>query len=252
MELFQHLKTILRHPSILRPYKRIILLSHMRANTSLLGHVLGSNPQIEGYYELHIGYYSWKSFIRQKLKYFSEHSPKKNATYMFDKVLHNEHYVNPDVFSSDDIVIIMVRDPISTIKSIQKLFLKVDPSHENTNPENARAYYISRLEQLINLAKKLQGQYYFLNADDLTQSPDSILDFLTKKLELKTPLSKKYNLFKNTGVKGTGDSSENMVKGEIQAKMLTPVNYADVDTELGQIYQKAIEQLSNLSLNTSN
>ncbi len=252
MELFQHLKTILRHPSILRPYKRITLLSHMRANTSLLGHVLGSNPQIEGYYELHIGYYSWKSFIRQKLKYFSEHSPKKDAVYLFDKVLHNEHSVNPSVFSSDDIVIIMVRDPIATIKSIQKLFLKVDPFHEYTNAENARTYYISRLEQLVTLAKELQGQYYFLNADDLTQSPDSILDYLTKILELKTPLSKKYKMFKNTGVKGTGDSSENMVKGEIQAKVITPINYSEVDVELGELYQEAIEKLSNLSLNSGN
>jgi hypothetical protein len=30
------------------PYARIFLLSHMRAFTSLAGHILGSHPQIKG------------------------------------------------------------------------------------------------------------------------------------------------------------------------------------------------------------
>jgi hypothetical protein len=38
------------------PYARIFLLSHMRAFTSLAGHILGSHPQINGYYEMHISY----------------------------------------------------------------------------------------------------------------------------------------------------------------------------------------------------
>jgi len=32
------------------PYARIFLLSHMRVYTSLAGHILGSHPQINGYY----------------------------------------------------------------------------------------------------------------------------------------------------------------------------------------------------------
>jgi len=31
------------------PYARIFLLSHMRAFTSLAGHILGSHPQINGW-----------------------------------------------------------------------------------------------------------------------------------------------------------------------------------------------------------
>jgi hypothetical protein len=37
-------------------YTRIFLLSHMRAFTSLAGHILGSHPQVNGYYEMHISY----------------------------------------------------------------------------------------------------------------------------------------------------------------------------------------------------
>jgi len=49
----------------------------MRANTSLFGHILGSSPEINGYYEMHISYYSWKSLIRQKLIYLENHQFKK-------------------------------------------------------------------------------------------------------------------------------------------------------------------------------
>jgi len=242
MKFLQHLKTIIKHPSILKPYKRIILLSHMRANTSLFGHVLGSNPEIEGYYELHMGYFSWKSLIRQKLKYFSEHRPKKNSKYIFDKVLHNEHYVDTGVFSDNDIFIIMIREPIATIQSIQKLFAKVDPKHEYNDEKHARSYYVTRLEKLVNMANTLNGRYLFINADNLTQSPDSILSGLTEQLALTKPLSKRYKKLKNTGLKGAGDSSENMFKGEIQAKEIKLINYATTDPELGEIYHDAVQK----------
>jgi len=37
-------------------FDRIYLLSRMRAFTSLAGHILGSHPQINGYYEMHLSY----------------------------------------------------------------------------------------------------------------------------------------------------------------------------------------------------
>lgn len=37
-------------------YARIFLLSHMRACTSLAGHILGSHIRINGYFEMHISY----------------------------------------------------------------------------------------------------------------------------------------------------------------------------------------------------
>ncbi len=79
--------------AILLPKRHIFLLSHMRAYTSLFGHIMGSNPAICGYYEMHIGYYSWKSLIRQKLLYFENEEAKPGFSCMFDKVLHNEHSV---------------------------------------------------------------------------------------------------------------------------------------------------------------
>jgi len=57
----------------------------MRANTSLFGHILGSSPEINGYYEMHISYYSWKSLIRQKLIYLENHQFKKFQIFILIK-----------------------------------------------------------------------------------------------------------------------------------------------------------------------
>lgn len=249
MEILNHIKTVLKHPSILRPYKRIVLLSHMRANTSVFGHILGSNPEIDGYYELHIGYYSWKSLFRQKLKYFAEHKPKSNARYMFDKILHNEHHINTDIFTENDVIIIAIREPLATIKSIQKLYAKVDPLHEYNDEQHAKAYYVARLNELVELGKKLEGQFYYLNADDLVQSPDTVLASLTKNLKLQTPLNKRYQLFKKTGKKGAGDSSNNMAKCELQATIISPVIYTtEAEKSLAKLYQNATDILPSLAI----
>ena len=42
---------ILRAFQLLTPLEPILLLSHMRANTSLFGHILGTHPEINGYHE---------------------------------------------------------------------------------------------------------------------------------------------------------------------------------------------------------
>ena len=90
MNLFNNALTIIKQPTVIKSYRHILLLSHMRANTSLFGHVLGDHKEINGYYEMHIGYYSWKSLIRQKLLFSENHKIKDGSTYFFDKVLHSD------------------------------------------------------------------------------------------------------------------------------------------------------------------
>lgn len=47
-------------------YARIFLLSHMRAHTSLMAHILGSHSQINGYYEMHLDYEDASALDRQR------------------------------------------------------------------------------------------------------------------------------------------------------------------------------------------
>lgn len=234
---------VVTQPRLLCRYDRILLLSHMRANTSLLGHVLGSNPEINGYYELHIGYYSWKSFIRQKLTYCCEHIIKKNSRYVFDKVLHNDHFINTELFHPrHSKIIIMLREPSSTINSIINLYKKNDSHHEYATIEGAVAYYSLRLEQLCQLSGQFHGRYLYMDAEAITQATDSTLSKLTSWLELKSPLTKRYQIQKKTGKKKAGDSSDKMMSGIIQKKQ-APKKQEKIPQDLNFKYEKIRQTL---------
>jgi len=77
------------------PYARIFLLSHMRAFTSLAGHILGSHPQINGYYEMHLSYEDASALDQQLDVYRASDALKPNSRYLFDKLLHNDYVLQP-------------------------------------------------------------------------------------------------------------------------------------------------------------
>ncbi|MDY7013544.1 MAG: sulfotransferase family protein, partial [Cyanobacteriota bacterium] len=52
----------------LQPYRVLFILSHMRSGSSLLTHILNSNPEIIGYGETHLQYSSEADFKRLMLK----------------------------------------------------------------------------------------------------------------------------------------------------------------------------------------
>lgn len=215
--------------------RNIFLLSHMRAYTSLFGHILGSHPEIDGYYEMQMGYYSWKSLWRQKLHYFSMHRPKRSARFLFDKVLHNYFFISPEILNKKSTrLIFMLRSPESSIKSIVNLYRKVQPTHEHANPVGAAAYYIDRIQRLGLLADGIQGRYFYLDAESLVDSPASTLAGLGDWLGLGSPLSTEYQTFENTGKLGAGDSSERMGSGRIQQ---AKSNYADVEVPAALLSQ---------------
>ena len=218
----------------------IILLSHMRANTSLFGHILGSNPEINGYYEMHIGYYSWKSFIRQKLKYLEHHKFKPNSTYIFDKILHNEHYINCELLNNNAKTIFSLREPSETIPSIIRLFKKVNPSHEFASQSGAIDYYKERLIQLEQYSELLKNNYIYLDANSLKNNTSATFNFIEKNLNLKSPLSREYKIQEMTGRLKSGDNSDYLKQGvliEQTKKKQSMINTEDSElVELHNLY----------------
>jgi hypothetical protein len=205
-----------RTAAILLPKQHIFLLSHMRAYTSLFGHIMGSNPAICGYYEMHIGYYSWKSLIRQKLLYFENEETKPGFSSMFDKVLHNEHSVSAKILNGRRIkTIFSLRRPQDTIPSILKLYQSIDPSHELNSEPFATGYYIQRLDMLENIAMSLEQDFYYLDAEAMQHNPNECLGSLSDWLQLDTPLSPNYELQRNTSRARYGDTSIRMKTGRI-------------------------------------
>jgi hypothetical protein len=188
----------------------------MRAYTSLLGHILGSHPSICGYYEMHIGYYSWRSLARQKLIYFKDEAYKPGFEAMFDKVLHNDHEVLTDVLDMPRVsTIFALRHPGKVIPSILRLYSKVDPRHEFNSEEFSTNYYIERLLELKRLALAMQADYFYLDAEAVQKTPRETLDILGNWLALSTPLSERYEIQNKTAKDQAGDNSERMTQGQI-------------------------------------
>lgn len=207
--------TLLRHPTALRRYQRIWLLSHMRANTSLLAHVLGDHPQIDGYYELHIGYHSWRSLWRQKQRYFKEHTPKPGARYLFDKVLHSGHGVAPALLRGHK-VLFALRPPQDTLPSVVKLYHDRTEGEPLATLDGAAAYYSERVEHLAALASQMDSEFCYLDANALRRQPGTTLAQLTDYLELREPLRREYTLRSKTGEARAGDSSARLRSGRIR------------------------------------
>ena len=210
MQNLVFIKTILKQPSLLTGFKPILLLSHMRANTSLIGHILGSHPQINGYYEQHIGYYNWKSFIRQRLLFSQEHQLKPNSRYFFDKVLHSEHFVSHELLNRTGAkILISIRKPETTIPSIIKLYQGIDPSHDFCTVKGATTYYINRMKYLTNISQQL-NDYYYYDAELLRNNTAECLKGISNFLGLSVPLSSEFKTLKFTGVGNAGDRSGNL------------------------------------------
>lgn len=241
------LKLACRKPAILKPQKTILLLSHMRANTSLIGHILGAHPEINGYYEMHIGYYSWKSKIRQKLCYFKSHPEDPVKPFLFDKVLHSEHEVTHSFMSMPNVKIMYcIREPIKSVQSISSLYKKNDPSHEFATDIGAANYYIERCKSILKLAANSPNDYLFYTAESLVEDSGITLQKITRFLELKEPLTSSFKTQKLTGVGTTGDNSGNLNNGEIvRVKSTYPA--LDIESTLlnkmQSVYSEVLESI---------
>ena len=208
-------------------YSRIFLLSHMRAFTSLAGHILGSHPAINGYFEMHISYDDASALDRQ-LDVFQQHETlKQHSQYLFDKLLHNDYQLIPERLGLEEIKILLaLREPGQTIKSIVDLFANKETDEVYALPEAATRYYIERLEFLADFCRMLGQNYYYFDAEALQSAPEILLPAITGWLELDTPLSEHYKIFNQTGEARKGDSSDLIYSGKIDK---TIIEYPHID-----------------------
>lgn len=207
---------LLGNPSLVLRHRNIFLLSHMRANTSLFGHLLGSHPSVEGYYELHIGYHGWKSLWRQKLMHFSDHTAKRSARWMFDKVLHDGHEIAPAILQRPSSrTIVMLRAPAQTLPSLVALYRAEHPGKPESEPEGAARYYVERLDSLCRMTAPLAGRYFYLDAECLVEDTAHALDTLGTWLGLREPIPREYRSFARTGRGGAGDTSARLRSGRV-------------------------------------
>lgn len=198
------------------PCARIFLLSHMRALTSLAGHILGSHSQINGYYEMHLSYEDASALDRQLELFQQGDALEPNSRYLFDKLLHNDYVLKPERLGMADIkILVALAEPEHTIKSIVHLFAQKAEPDLYASPVEAVKYYVERVKALADFCRTANWPYYYFDAEQLLRAPEELLPRLSQWLELDSPLSERYEVFSQTGKARRGDTSERVRSGHI-------------------------------------
>jgi hypothetical protein len=213
----------------------------MRAYTSLVGHLLGSHPEIDGYYEMHQSYASAEDLEIQAQHYAEQHSLKPGGRYLFDKLLHNDTTLALEQLDPDRATMLMtLRPPEPTLKSIVSLFARKPGNDPYADPIGAATYYIERLHTLATFGRRYPRRFYYFDAELIRTDTARVLAALGAWLQLGTPLTERYQSFARTGVAGAGDSSPAIAAGHV---IHHEKNYPDValDAESLQRAQTAYQ-----------
>ncbi len=230
-----------------KPFRILFILSHMRSGSSLLTHLLNSNPEIIGYGETHINYSSELDFKTLMFKvYWNIKNYQMDHKYLLDKVLHNHKFLTDNFLVSDQVYsIFLIREPQRTLASI----LEIKP---HWSEEKALIYYQERLGVLESYARLINNkkQSFFITHEQLIDQTDLVFNGLKNFLETQESFSEQYETLRTTGRKGIGDSSENIKAGYIIR------NRTQIDTKFsGELVEKATHSfkkcLTTLSIHCS-
>lgn len=233
----------------------LFILSHMRSRSSVFSHVLGSNPGICGYTELHRAYNSRMDLINMRLELYNNNQTDLKDVYLLDKILHNRLNISEQLLQTiKPKIIFLTREPESTFKSIINMGYSSPKRTRWKEPDRALNYYRDRLtglEKYAQTIKALGSDYYAIDSDDLVDHTDKILESLSAWLQLPKPLDKHYSKFTQTGKPGSGDPLQNIDSGEIKrTKTHSNISVpADILKEGNDIYQHCRNCLLELQQN---
>lgn len=194
----------------------ILLFGHMRGQTTLLAHILGSHPEIDGYTELHQHYES-PIDLRNMTKKIEEHTGEpRRGRYALDKLLHNKAIIDAGILARTDVKsILLVRDPRDSIPSIMRAGRYDEHVLPISDAAVAVDYYVGRLKRLEAYSEFLGPRAALVEAEVLTSDTEAILAGLTRFLGLASPLSPSYEQFRLTGKRGLGDMGPNIHAGRV-------------------------------------
>ena len=152
----------------LRSKQYILVMSHMRCYSSLLCHILNSNPEVAGYVETHNVYAGRADLWRLKRRVFWGTDADIGGRYVLDKILHNSCRVNPVLLRRDDVfVIFMLREPRRTIQSTVAMARKLNPDDWKADAGKVTQAYIRRVKKLRILAYQELRHAIFVDAQRL-------------------------------------------------------------------------------------
>jgi hypothetical protein len=194
------------------------VLGHMRSYSTVLCHVLNSNPAIDGYVELHRSYRSPRHLLDLHVEVERSLGHPPTGRYLLDKILDNRHEISPSIIRRDDVfVVFSIREPMASVRSTVAMAREhLQESDWRRDATRVAEYYASRLDRLVELASlKDDGRSIFFEADRLLDDTPTVLQRLGTFLELDTPLTEEYETLELTGRPVLGDPSPVIKTGRI-------------------------------------
>lgn len=212
----------------------------MRSRSSVLSHILGSHAEVAGYYEQHQRHADSFFEIKVKANLLLDNNLSSQHRYLYDKVLHERF--DPKSLKGYK-VIVLIRKPSSALKSIMSMG-DITKSLWRNDPYRAFAYYCQRLQNIIDIVEKNNMDVCFVEADDLVEKTDDVLNGLSVFLELDSPLTSNYKSFGKTGEAIYGDPSDNIKSGTIvKTENHTKVMIPDELLAIAQHYYDRCQKL---------
>lgn len=212
----------------------------MRSRSSLLSHIILSNDKFVGMGESNATYTGYWRVYYMKLKSlgFWKLIPFFRKDFV-DQINHNIKTPNQELLLNPDIkLIILIRNPIDSIKSIMRL---TNEYFEPWSYERARDYYCERLEYLEQICiKKDKADILIVNSDSLILDTDNTLIKLSRFLGLSSNLNSNYSKFNFTGIKG--DPSNKIQTGEVLKSEKISHNLMDVNNRASSVYLNFVEK----------
>jgi hypothetical protein len=193
----------------------LFVLGHMRSYSSLLCHILGSHPQIDGYCETHTKYRTRFDLLRLRSRVVKLTGEPLRGRYVLDKVLHNYPLASSILRSPNTLSIVLVRRPVPTVQSIVNMGLHYSDVSWYRDLDAVARYYEERVAALVRLADELRGRVMFMEAETLLSRTGDVLQNISRSLELSEPLRSDYKRFAHTGEGGFGDPSETITTGRV-------------------------------------
>lgn len=238
-------RTVLRIPETHRT-RYLIVIAHARSGSSLLVHLLHSNPSIFGIGEHHVSYDSRDDLQRLlDRSRFLARDPRLDPPWVMDKIVWDHHRLADDVLQDPRVrLLFLVREPRTTFPSLGRVLSGCK------TPQAQRDYYRRRLQQMIDLAERVGDpqRMSFVDYDELVGDSDRVLAQLSADLDLAEPLQRSYETTAKTGHMGWGDPGDairagKIVKVERPSEPLPP----DIEQEAQEIYTRAVQRLRALT-----
>lgn len=182
----------------------------MRSRSSLVSHLIGSHPEVAGYFENHLKLRTSFELVSLSERVSTLTGQKLAGKWIFDKILHNSLVVSPRLLNRPNVrPIFLVRDPVETIASISSHL--ADKGYDD---RRAVRYYLKRVNELNRLISGCT-HCLLLNSADIIGDTERTLRRFRNFLGVDLPFSETYSIGTLTGQRMFGDSSEAIQSGRI-------------------------------------